>query len=88
MRCRNCGQVERFVLLVELAVVAHRKSEQSDSCREVPDADRDLTDPDRDLTDPNWDLTDPDWNLSLACDACASTDVVGDPARLLTAYGR
>ena len=74
MRCRNCGQVDRFVLLVELAVVAHRTSEQSDSCREVPDAD--------------WDLTDPDWNLSLACDACASTDVVGDPARLLAAYGR
>lgn len=87
MRCRNCGQVERFVLLVELAVVAQRKSEQSDSCRAVPEVEGPAPDADWDSTDHDWDSTDHDWNLSLACDACASTDVVGDPARLLTACG-
>ena len=87
MRCRNCGQVERFVLLVELAVVAHLDSARSESAREVPDADG--TVPEIEGLDPNadWGFTDPDWNLSLACDDCASTDVVGDPARLLAACG-
>lgn len=57
MRCRNCGNTGRFVLLVELAVVA---------------APQTLA------------FSDPDWALSLECHRCASTDVAGDPALLLS----
>lgn len=80
MRCRNCGQVDRFVLLVELAVVARSEPGSSGSRRAPPDADGATS-------DQEWNFADPDWGLSLACDACASTDVVGDPASLLLAYG-
>jgi len=58
MRCRNCGRTDRFVLLVELSVVARGPSE----------------------------FSDPDWGLSVECRACASTDVVADPAALLAAW--
>lgn len=57
MRCRNCGNTERFVLLVELAVVASPATPA---------------------------FSDPDWALSLECRRCASTDVAGDPALLLS----
>lgn len=31
------------------------------------------------------DFVHPDWSLLLQCPACASTDVEGDPATLLSA---
>ncbi|WP_254544500.1 hypothetical protein [Halomarina pelagica] len=56
MHCRNCGNTDRFVLLVELTCLVG-----SDDSR-----------------------ADPDWSIGAECPRCASTDLAGEPATLLT----
>ncbi|MFB6177161.1 MAG: hypothetical protein ABEI99_08490 [Halobaculum sp.] len=73
LHCRNCGHTESFVLLVELATtvrIAGPAEEGDGSSGRSP-----VECPGRDHPT--------DWSLHAACPECSSTDLAGDPTRLL-----
>lgn len=76
--CRNCGHADSVVLLVDLAT-------------ELPTRDRPRGQraDGRERTAPPYGTRRPtDWSLDVACPACSSTDLAGDPRGLFAELAR